>query len=386
MDVALISPVSPFDPSDGHRLAMLSDVNAVIDNGLRLGVISFTYDDENNAIPPLCPHKVIPARGGSMVFRFFRSMLNGELPPSAERLYCEQARREIRETLLVWHPSVVIIDDVAVSGYIPLIRDILPRTTIILRSHNVMQDVRLEQWRCNEGAARSAMRVEYERYVEFERRAIEACDGHWAITKSDAARMTELYHRPTGYLTVSIPLDKYASLRPDQGRSNGFVHVGTLDFRRRSDLHSFLNVSWPRLLHTDPGVTLTLAGALRGSAIPARNVMYSGRVVNDHDVYRLGRFALNFQSSTGGLKLKTLTSMAAGRTLISTAEGVEGLRLESGCHYWDIDEFISSPQLKTMLEDFRATQPMADAGRQYVTVNHCRSFPAGQLSNLLQSL
>jgi hypothetical protein len=159
-----------------------------------------------------------------------------------------------------------------------------------------------------------------------------------------------------------------------------------LDFRRRSDLDSFLNVSWPKVLRADSGATLTMAGTLRGNAIPARNVTYCGRVASDADVYRLGRFALNFQSSTGGVKLKTLTSLAAGRTLVSTAAGVEGLPLESGQHYWDIDRFLSTPRLRELLQDVRATQPVADAGRQYVMANHSRASLARQFCTLLEAI
>ena len=123
------------------------------------------------------------------------------------------------------------------------------------------------------------------------------------------------------------------SLSPGQGQKNGFVHVGTLDFRRRADLDQFLTASWPKVIQADSRATLTLAGSLHGKARPATNVEYAGRVSSDTDAYRGARFAVNFQSSTGGLKLKTLTSLAAGRTLISTTHGIEGLALESGRHY-----------------------------------------------------
>lgn len=364
---------------------MLSDVHAILDNGLRLGVIAFAYDDESRTTEAACPTKMIRARAGGFLSRFVRGMFKG-VPPSAERLYADWAYREVRSALLAWTPRVVVVDDASVAGYIPLIRDILPRATVVLRSHNVMQDVRLVQLERSKGPTRPAIRFDCEKYIEFERKAVEACDDHWAITAADAARMTELYRRPAACLTVSVPLERYELLRTDQGRSNGFVHVGTLDFRRRSDLSSFLNVRWPRVLHADPGATLTLAGTLRGSAIRARNVTYSGRVASDADIYRLGRFAFNFQSSTGGVKLKTLTSLAAGRTLVSTAEGVEGLPLESMRHFWDIDTFLSSQRLKEMLEDIRATQPIADAGRQYVMANHSRASLARQCSKLLEAI
>lgn len=385
MDIALISPVLPFNPLDGHRLAVHSDVRAILDNRLELGVVAFSYEDEVNTVSPLCPNKTIRARAGGFFSRFVRGFRKG-LPPSCERLYDTEAQRQVREALLAWMPGVVIIDDASVAGYIPLIRDILPRAKVVLRSHNVMHDVRLEQLRRTTGPTRLAVRFDCQQYLAFERKAVDMCDAHWAISTSDAGRMTELYGGFTGCLTVSVPLERYELLRTDQGRGNGFVHVGTLDFRRRSDLSSFLQQSWPRVLQADPEATLILAGALRGTSIPARNVTYSGSVPSDAMVYGQGRFALNFQSSTGGVKLKTLTSLAAGRALVSTAQGVEGLSLEPSRHYWDIEAFLASPQLKQILEDVRATQPIADAGRQYVSMNHSRAAVARQLASLLESI
>jgi hypothetical protein len=385
MDIVLISPVSPFAAPDGHRLAVLSDLTAILDNGLRAGVISFTYEDEQNDTPPSCENRAIPALNGGFARRFVRGLFKGE-PPSAERLYSSSASRVIRRTLLEWKPPVVIIDDASVSGYVPLIRDVLPGAKVILRSHNVMHDVRIEQLQRTTGLTRPAVRYDCCRYLKLERDAARQCDGHWAITAADAKRMAQLYGRAASCLTVSVPVEKYATLGSEHGPSNGFVHVGTLDFRRRSELEAFLSGSWPRVLEADPAATLTLAGALWGRRVEARNVDYRGRVANDYEVYRLGRFALNFQSSTGGIKLKTLTSLAAGRTLLSTARGVEGLPLESGKHYWEIGQFLENQNLKDLLKYVRATQPVADAGRQYVAENHSRGFVAGQLRALLNEV
>jgi hypothetical protein len=385
MDVLLLAPVSPFDPRDGHRLAVLSDVLAIVDNGLRLGVIAFSHDDETTSTEPVCEHKFIPVRSGGFASRLLRGLFR-DVPPSAERLYSDRAQREVRQALLDWKPPVVIIDDSLVAGYVPLIRDVLPRTKVVLRSHNVMHDVRLEQARRTKGLTKPLIRFDCEKYLAFERQAVKASDAHWAITPADAERMTALYAKPTACLTVSLPLEKYESLVPEQGQSNAFVHVGTLDFRRRLDLSQFLNVSWPKVLQADPSATLMLAGTLHGSAIAASNVSYSGRVTSDTEVYRLGRFAVNFQSSTGGLKLKTLTSLAANRILVSTPAGVEGLPIQSGQHYWDIDSFVASPQLRELLRDCRASQSIADAGRQYVLANHSRASTARQFRKLLDDI
>jgi len=385
MDVVLISPVSPLDARDGHRLAILSDVTACIDNHLDIGLIAFTYDYERLG-SYAAPYQtaLIPVGSGGFVSRLFRGLVKG-LVPSLERFYTAHAEAAVRDALKRWMPSTVIIDDCSVAGYIPLVRTVVPGAKVILRSHNVMHDVRVEQLRRTSGFLRLPVQVDCTRYCAFERQAVTTCDEHWSITPADAERMADLYLRPCGYLSVSLPLDRYTWLDINAGRKNRFSHVGTIDFRRRSDLEVFLSQSWPHILAADSQASLTLAGKVYGAVINATNVEYRGQVASDTDVYREGRFALNFQNSTGGVKLKTLTSLAAGRTLISTPHGVEGIPILSGRHYWDIATLLSKCGITHLLRDDTASRGVAEAGRHYVMSAHSRTVIARQLYGLLSA-
>ena len=385
MDAVLISPVVPFDLRRGWTLAVLSDVRALLDNKLDLGIIAFTYGDEQYSFPDLCPTIRVASESGGFASRFVRSIFK-RLPPSTERLYSSESRKVVCDTLRKWLPKLVIIDDSSVAGYIPDIRSIVPNAKIVVRSHNVMHDIREEQLSRAKGPTRPAIAFDCRRYIEFEKTAILSSDANWAITDADAARFQQLYNKPTECLTVSVPVERYESLPLDQGQKNGFVHVGCLDFRRRHDLSHFLDHVWPRILKADDSACLTMAGELKGNPIPATNVSYAGRVPDDAEVYSSARFALNFQSSIGGVKLKTLTSMAAGRTLVSTREGVEGINIESGKQFFDIEDFLNRNNLRSLLNDVRSTQSIADAGRTYVRTHHSRPAVAKRILNLLEAV
>lgn len=382
MDIVLISPVAFGQPHDGHQQAVLSDVYALLDNGLRVGFVGFTYEGKAPGSMGLSPSLLLHARRGSFAVRFARGIFGG-YPPSAERLYGSEAHVAVREFLNKTRPRIVIIDDVSVSGYIPLVRDLLPASKVILRSHNVMQDVRRVHLNRSHGPLKAAIKLDCNRYIEMEKKAVDGADDHWAITLSDAARMTELYGRPTRYLPVSIDIERYRSVSLDSGRVNGFVHIGTIDYRRQADFSRFLDVSWPKVLQADPGSTLLLAGQVPAALMPRTNVRCLGRVRDDAEVYAAGRFAVNFQKSTGGVKLKTLTSLAAGRVLLSTPEGVEGLPLTSGEHYWDMESTLVNGHLKTIMNDPDGARAISLAGRQYVEQNHSRASIASQVRHLL---
>ena len=44
LDIALLCPVTPFEQTDGHRMAMASDLQAILDNKLTVGVATFLYE------------------------------------------------------------------------------------------------------------------------------------------------------------------------------------------------------------------------------------------------------------------------------------------------------------------------------------------------------
>ena len=388
MDVLLLAPVSPFDVRDGHTMAVASDLRAILDNGLTVGVISFLYG--NQQLPTFaeasqqCQARFFQVRAGSFPARFIRGLF-APVPPSAERLYSFESIAGVKSALQEWKPRYVIIDDVSMAGYIPLVHDLVPAARVIVRTHNVMQDVRCEHSAQTKGLLKLPVGLEFTRYTSFEEQAMQSCDAHWAISRKDAARMTELYARPSASLSVSIEAERYAPVGIDQGAQNLFVHIGSLDFRRRNDLELFLRTSWPKIRAAVPHAAAHFAGLLVGSQIDAPGVTYTGPIQDDAAAYRKGRFALNFQNTTGGVKLKTLTSLAAGRTLVSTSRGVEGLPLVAGEHYWDLRLLLSQDHLAGLIEDSETNKRMGQAGREWVLEHHSRAAIAAQFGRLLEA-
>jgi hypothetical protein len=384
LDAALLCPVDPFEPRDGGRMAVCSDMNAILDNGMSLGILTFLYGQQKPIAVTDCDVRYFEAGKGSFAVRLLRGLFS-RVPPSSERLYTKESIAGVRRALKEWKPRFVIIADVSMAGYIQHIRDTVPAAKIILRTHNVMHDVRREQLERTTGPTRFAVKFDSDRYHEFEGASFASADCRWSITQADSDRMTELYGLPSKFLSISIPLERYAAIPIDEGRNNHFIHVGTLDFRRRADLNSFLQQSWPKVRAVDAAAAVTLAGALYGRKIDAPGVNYTGPVADDAEVYRQGRFALNFQQTTGGIKLKTLTALAAGRTLISTRHGIEGVPIKSGEHYWDMTTFLSNC-LKDVLADKAGLHRMAAAGRAWVAEHHSRQNIAAQFSDLLQTV
>lgn len=383
LDVVMISAASPFMPFDGQRLAVLSDVRACLRVGLSLGVLAFTYEREPvSGVEPLCAFEAIPARRGDFATRLVRGFVSG-FPPSAERLYSQYAFARIRSRLQAWRPSTVILNDVSVAGYIPLIREMVPRAKIIVRSHNVMYDVRKAQLEKTNLWLRPLVSLDTDRYIEMERTSIVDADDYWAISQRDAFRFQQLYKRSAKVLSVSVDSTGYLPGGTAAVSDSNFVHVGSIDYRRRADFLNFLKVQWPRILTASPESKLIFAGKVRGKCVNATNVQYLGFIKDDRDAYRAGRFALNFQTTTGGIKIKTLTALAARRVLLTGPAGVEGFGLEQGRHYLDLGLLGDDRSAKQLFRDFDQCRSIADSGHEYVLSHHSIRAMANQLSSNL---
>ena len=66
VDIAVLCPVTPFEPTDGHRMAMASDIQAILDSKLSLGVVTFLYGQQTPSTVTACESRYFRVSGGSL--------------------------------------------------------------------------------------------------------------------------------------------------------------------------------------------------------------------------------------------------------------------------------------------------------------------------------
>jgi hypothetical protein len=341
-DVLVLSPVTPIPACDGHRLAISSDISALRDNGKSVAVFFYTHHGQPTVPSLPWPFESARARQGGFTARLLRGLL-GDLPPSTERYYHADAASALAKSVKRFRPRLIVIDDLILGGWLPLLRK-LSDARIILRSHNVMTDVRSDHLNRSSLIIKPLLTIEAKRYAELERRSVQGTDAHWAITNQDLSRMRALYDHPNAFcLPVSLDLDRYAKLAACPASPHGFVHVGTIDYRRKRDLAVFLRGLWRAISRRSPQATLFLAGRVHGHAHLPEKVRILGPVAEDTDAYSLGQFSVHFQRSS--------------------AESNDVVR-----------DLIQSPQ---------QAQNIGRAGREWIESRHSRRKVATELAGLL---
>jgi polysaccharide biosynthesis protein PslH len=221
------------------------------------------------------------------------------------------------------------------------LRGTLPCPSILF-THNVEAEI----WRRHAENARGLLSKglyarQWRRMLRFEGRTLGRFDRILAVSDADAETFRQLYASqvrvpidvvPTGVDTSYFTPTPEAFLRPKH-----LAFVGSMDWMPNEDaVLFFCREILPRIRRVEPDVTLSIVGrsptpAVRRLAQEA-GVDVTGTV--DDVRQHLGTACATIVPLRvgGGTRLKIFEAMAAGKAVVSTTIGAEGLPTESGRH------------------------------------------------------
>jgi glycosyltransferase involved in cell wall biosynthesis len=258
----------------------------------------------------------------------------------------------------------VIFEDLTHGVLIEEIKKIYPNADYILKSHNVMSNIF-----SNVGKKNILYNVawKYESYkiAKYEKELCRNFDTLWAITENNRTEYEKLGYPCQGVFGVSINLNKYAKV--PEGNVSNVVYIGSFDIRKTEGIIDFIHNSWSFVYKNNPHSRLILAG--KGSenfSDESMGIISLGRVEDDIELLEKGFIFINPQNSGSGVKLKSLVAMAAGKLLVSTEIGVEGILGKNNKHFVvsPLNEF--GKYLNKIIDDPSSYLLIAQNGRNFV--------------------
>ncbi|MEM6633465.1 MAG: glycosyltransferase family 4 protein [Bacteroidota bacterium] len=251
----------------------------------------------------------------------------------------------------------VQLETVYMASYLSLLRKYLPDAKIILRAHNVEQDI----WK---GAAENEnnpfkqyyLSILADRISLFEKKVITnklsgaKLDAIVTVSKEDAKAFKKLdsgvpIH--TSWIGLDVLMIKQiladsesqwekASEKRKRERQHAVFHIGSMDWRANQEgVNWFLKKVWPRINKRYPESTFLLAG---------RNMPLFYRSMKENQVTIVGEVesAYDFMLSNGimvvplfegsGMRVKILEGMALKRPIVATPTAVKGIPAKHGQH------------------------------------------------------
>lgn len=269
----------------------------------------------------------------------------------------------------------VIFEDLPVACILPMLKNKYPKWKYAIRSHNVLTNI-FQSFITNVSnysfIFKSIMKLENYKHYLYEKRIISIANKVWAISEDDQAEYIKIFNRCDGVFSVSYNNPEFLNILSENPYA--ILYLGGIDLRKKSGMESFVNISWKAIKAKFPKAKLLLGGRNTQAFSDESNDVYGyGFIESEVEFLGKGLIFINTQTVGSGVKLKSIVSVIAGKLLISTKIGIEGVCGENGKHYLvakDWEEFAQ--MVIDSLKDLECSYKIAKSGQSYF--KKCYSF------------
>jgi polysaccharide biosynthesis protein PslH len=343
MRILFLCNKSPWPPKEGGPMAMNMLIEGVIDAGNEVKVLavnSFKYHVSADGIPSDYVHKtgieLIEVDLRMKPLDAFLNLFTGN-SYHVERFVSESFRKKLIKTLESGGFDVVQLETLFMCPYIETIRK-YSQARIVLRAHNIEHLI----WqRIAEDTANPLKRwylAHLARTLKrYEEKIIFKVDGIMAIAPKDAAYFKDLTSAfvhsgnsciPVIDLPFGIDPARYNNI-PGKVEFPSLFSLGAMNWiPNQEGIRWFLQKVWPDVHNEFPGLKYYLAGRempewMRNLNLP--DVIVLGEVGDAREFLASKAIMIVPLFSGSGIRVKIIEGMAAGKTIISTSIGAEGI-------------------------------------------------------------
>ncbi|MBR1849945.1 MAG: glycosyltransferase [Bacteroidales bacterium] len=380
----------PYPPVDGGTLAMNSVTQGLGAEGHRVSVLT-VYSDKH----PLSPEAT--DKGIKGVYIDLRPKIPGAVAAmlSGESYHVRRYRsRNFADTLVQTLRQetfdIIHIESIFLTDYLPLIRQ-HSNAPVVLRAHNVEHLI----WQRAASTCRNPFKRRYLKHLALTLRAYELShvaeyDAVVCITQNDANYFAD-HGCPAKKISVipfGITPEPLEHIDPEPAT---LFHIGSMDWAPNIEgIDWLLNQVWPAIKAASPQARLYIAGRHmpeRLLNLEADGVTVVGEVADA--MYFIASKQINIVPllNGSGLRVKIIEAMSAGKTVISTTIGAQGILCTDG-----VDILIAdtpeqfAQQVKRCLDNPQFCQTIGHNAYNLVATQYDNRQLASRLANLYHTL
>lgn len=325
--------------------------------------------------------------------RLVQNLLLSRQPEHAERFYNAAFEKAVVDTVQRVRPDVVQMESPFLTGYLPGIRA-NSRAAFVLRMHNVEHQIWHRAAREAKGAKRLYLHSLARRMRRYEQWAWSLYELLLPITPDDAKAVRDAgCSTPQHLIPFGIETNAVSG-RIVQRYFNAplkLYHLGAMDWiPNREGVAWFIRDVWPQIHAVQPSAEFHFGGRLleKAFAAPLPTGVFNHGVVDDAASFALGMDILVVPlHAGGGIRIKILEAMAAGKIVVSTGVGIQGIAGKDGVHFLRADtpaDFAEA--IRKIATDPELALRIADAGQTLVRNDYDAQQLATRLSERLHSL
>jgi polysaccharide biosynthesis protein PslH len=383
MKILFLCNKSPYPPKEGGPIAMNMIVEGLIHAGHQVKVLAIN-SNKYYINPDDIPETYRKQTGLELVdvdlsvrpLKAFLNLFSGK-SFHVERFKSAKFRERLTGILKNEEFDVVQFEMLYMSAYLDTVKKHSGAVTI-LRCHNIEHLI----WERIAENTSNPMRRMYVKHLsrklkKYELSVVSRFDGIAAITRNDAEffRMhTRVSKDRITDITFGIEIEKFGAVK-ETFEFPSLFSIGSMNWiPNQEGIRWFLNNVWPDIHSSFPDLTYYIAGrAMPGWLVESRipNVKVVGEV-EDALEFMLSKGVLIVPLFSGsGIRIKIIEAMAAGKAIISTTIGAEGINYTPGENILIADspcEFFE--MVSVSLNDIEFCRRLGSNARNLVITEH----------------
>jgi glycosyltransferase involved in cell wall biosynthesis len=386
MQILFLTAQLPEPPHAGGTLRTNGLIRSVHAAGHDVFVLSFGEADQlkthRAALDEFCASVTIVPPPHRPITHRLRDLLLTRLADMQRRFDSPLYAAELEHTLNRQRFDIIQIESLEMAAYLPVIRRVQPETPVIYDSFNAEFDLQRSIYEAERRKLRRVPGVLYSfvqwrRLVRFEREVCESVAHVIAVSDADARSFRRLAPgRPVSVVPNGIYTSWYA--QHDSSLNLGdhaLVFTGSMGYRPNVDAALwFVNQVLGKVCSQVPEAKFFIVGNNphnRLNALRERDhIQITGWVPDVNPFLHAATVYVVPMRMGSGTRLKLLQAMAAGRAVVSTATGAQGLAVQDGVELRLADTAEDFAQaVITLLTDGAQRQRLGETGRLYVE-NH----------------
>lgn len=382
----------PYPPVDGGTLAMHSITQGLLDAGHRVKVLAVCSDkhpvrhekmtDEYRRQTQfeavhidLTPH-IVPA---------LAAMLSGE-SYHVQRYRSADFAAKLREVLQADCYDMVLVEGLFLTPYVPQIRQ-QSHARVVLRAHNVEHRI----WQQMAQGCHIPFKRGYLKHLaltlrQYELEHVNDYDAVVCISPVDADLFRQNgCRRPLTSIPFGITAEPVEHIDVEPA---SLFHLGSMDWMPNQEgIDWFLQSVWPKLHAEVPQARLYLAGRKMPRHLmehQPEGVTVVGEVADA--MYFIASKQINVVPllSGSGIRVKIIEAMSAGKTVVTTRVGAQGINARDGEHLLladTADDFVR--QIRRCVEDPELCQRIGQNAYQLIAQEYNTTTLTNQLTQFL---
>ena len=346
----------PYPLNDGGNLAVQAMIDIYRNTGWEVYLLSMLTT--RHPVPPdvlstlysdLYKFETVPVNNDVKAISTIANYLFSRRPNHLARFSNHTFDKKLRDILGSFKPDVVQMESVFLASYLDTIEE-HHKCKTILRLHNIEYQI----WERLAEEVKNPLKKLYlsnlaKRIKKFEIASWKRFDLLLPITKDDASLVRFLYHQ-ANIAVAPFGIDTANIKRRENERWVGY-HIGAMDWQPNVEaIKWFIMHVWKDVRKISPQFKFYFAGrnmpAFFDNYQP-EGVYCAGEVDDANEFIADKKILIVPLRSGGGIRVKIMEAMAAGKLVISTGTGIQGIEAVNGVHYYMAN---SSRQFAEMIQ------------------------------------